>query len=107
MAVHISFNKICDRCGKPHDVQSIKYEEGLPPLDPKPLILTRGGVQIFSLEDLCPSCESVVEGLVDRLQLTDDKKKSKKDDSSKTDVKKEEQQEEQEPQTTTEDGRPF
>jgi len=108
LAVHISFNKVCDRCGKPYDMQSIKYESGLPPLDPKPLVLTRAGLQVFSLEDLCPSCESVVDGLVDRLMLADDKKKSKKDDSSKKDdTSKEEKKEGAGVQAGTDDDRPY
>ena len=107
MAVHVSFNKICDRCGKPYDVQSVKYEQGLPPLNPEPLVLTRKGVEVFRFDDLCSSCESVVSGLVDRIQLSEDKKKPKKntDDGSKTDDSKKEVT--VGTQVGTDDDRPF
>lgn len=74
MAVHVNFNRTCDRCGKPFDLQRISYEVGLPKLDPNPWVLTHGGKQVFSFEDLCPSCEGVVGKLAKRMSLDEDKK---------------------------------
>lgn len=75
MAVHVSFNRICDRCEKPFDVKTIKYEEGLPPIKSEALVLTDGGKQVFSYVDLCHSCEGVVRKLVKKLLLDEEKEK--------------------------------
>lgn len=80
MGVHVTFNRTCDRCGKPFDMQAVTYEKGLPALDPKPWVLTHAGKQVFSFEDLCPSCEGVFGKLVKRLTLDDEEKK--KDDGA-------------------------
>jgi len=111
VSVHVSFNMICDRCGKPYDMQSVPYAQGLPKLNPEPWVLTRKGVEVFRFEDLCTGCESVVSGLVDRIQLVEDKKKSKKDNGSKTDGSEKTDQPKKEVtagvQVGTDDDRPF
>jgi hypothetical protein len=75
MTVHVSFNRNCDRCEKPFDMRAIKYEEGLPPLETKALVLTDGGKQVFSYADLCPTCEGVVRKLLKRLMLEEEREK--------------------------------
>lgn len=69
MSAHIVFHKTCDRCARPYDHQTLKYESGLPARDLKALVLTEGGKQVFSYEDLCPRCEGVVTKLINRLKL--------------------------------------
>lgn len=80
MTVHVSFNRVCDRCEKPFDMRTIKYEEGLPPVETKALVLTDGGKQVFSYADLCPTCEGVVRKLIKRMTL--DEEREKKTDAS-------------------------
>ena len=75
MTVHVSFNRNCDRCEKPFDQRAIKYEDGLPPIETKALVLTDGGKQVFSYGDLCPTCEGVVRKLVKRLMLDEEREK--------------------------------
>lgn len=75
MSVHVSFNRNCDRCEKPFDMRSIKYEDGLPVVETKTLVLTDGGKQVFSYADLCPSCEGVVGKLIKRLMLDEEREK--------------------------------
>lgn len=75
MSVHVSFNRNCDRCEKPFDLRTLKYEEGLPPIEVKALVLTDGGKQVFSYADLCPTCEGVVGKLVRRLLLDEEREK--------------------------------
>lgn len=84
MSVHISFNRICDRCEKPFDLRSIRYEDGLPAVDPKLLTLTDGGKQVFSYADLCLTCEGVVRKLVKRLMLDEEKEKKGTDAGPKS-----------------------
>ena len=75
MTVHVTFNRNCDRCEKPFDLRTVKYEEGLPPIESKALVLTDGGKQVFSYSDLCPSCEGVVGKLLKRLMLEEERDK--------------------------------
>jgi hypothetical protein len=82
MSVHVTFNRNCDRCEKPFDQRILKYEEGLPPIEAKALVLTDGGKQVFSYADLCPTCEGVVGKLVRRLKM--DEEKEKKDEKKMT-----------------------
>lgn len=74
MSVHVSFNRNCDRCEKPFDQRTLKYEEGLPPIVNSALVLTDNGKQVFSYSDLCPSCDGVVRKLVKKLLLDEEKK---------------------------------
>lgn len=59
-------------------MQRISYDAGLPKLDPKPWVLTHDGKQVFSFNDLCPSCEGVVGKLAKRMSLDEDKKDEEK-----------------------------
>lgn len=95
MGVHVTFNRTCDRCGKPFDMRNVSYAEGLPKVQSNPLVLTHGGKQVFSFDDLCGTCEGVVGKLIKRLSLDEEEKKKdesasdgskpKKDESAKTD----------------------
>lgn len=69
MALHLVFHKTCDRCGKPFDSRNLKYDEGLPQYEPKPLVMSRAGEQVFSFTDLCSKCEGVVENFIERICL--------------------------------------
>lgn len=73
MSVHIAFHKTCDRCLRPFDHQGLSYEGGLPTRDPRGLVLTDGGKQVFSYDDLCPKCDGVVKNLIKKLTLDTDK----------------------------------
>lgn len=69
MAVHLQFHKTCDRCGKPFDQRNLKLAEGLPTYEPRPVVLTKAGKQMFSFSDLCGKCDEVVTKLVERICL--------------------------------------
>lgn len=69
MAVHLVFHKTCDRCGKPFDTRNLKLADGLPAYEPQPLVLTKGGKQMFSFTDLCGKCDEVITKFVERICL--------------------------------------
>jgi hypothetical protein len=75
MSVHVTFNRNCDRCEKPFDQRILKYEEGMPVLEAKALVLTDDGKQVFSYTDLCPTCVGVVRKLVNKLLLDEEREK--------------------------------
>jgi hypothetical protein len=64
---------------KPFDEQHIDYGSDTPQYDRKQMKLVSGDHVVLKFDDLCPDCEGVVEGLVQRLRMEPDKRRVRKD----------------------------
>lgn len=79
MAIRLAVHRVCDRCIKPFDEQHIEYGDETPKYDRKQMKVTIEDHVVLKFDDLCPDCEGVVEGLVQRLRMEPDKRRSRKE----------------------------
>ncbi len=79
MAIRITSHQICDRCLKPFSQKYLEYGQDQPKYARKAIKLLDGDRIVLNYQDLCESCDSVVEGLIRKLKLESEPKKSKSD----------------------------
>lgn len=81
MTIRLAIHKLCDRCLRPFEDSSVKLEEmggSLPKISRKTLrafSITEGpdgsavDTELFAFQDICPRCEEVVMGYIQRIKL--------------------------------------
>jgi len=76
MSITVHYVRACDRCSTSLDTSTTSDVKQLPVLpERKTFKLTLGDSVLIEWQDICPKCQKVVDGLIDRIRLV-----SKKDD---------------------------
>jgi len=78
MAIKVAVHRVCDRCQHPFDESLVRYGDALPKFAKKRIAAVLydkdNGTDtvLFGYDDLCPDCERVVDGLIQRIRLEEE-----------------------------------
>jgi hypothetical protein len=67
--IRVATQRICDRCHKSYSEEEYEQGKPTPATARKPYTLSHGDHVVLAFQDLCDSCDPVVQGLIGRLRL--------------------------------------